>query len=398
MPGSFSINNARKRFPALQQDQVFLDNAGGSQALGDVVDAITQYLSKTNVQLGASYHTGTISNTKYEQGYQAAAKYINAGRDEIVLGASTTQLFMNLGGALKFNEGDEIILSKAEHETNVKPWLHMADRLKLSVKWWVPDKNELKLTPDNLKPLLSDKTKFVSCTHVSNILGSIHDIKSIADTVHSVGALFCVDGVSFAPHRQVDVKAFGVDFYAFSWYKVYGPHISVLYAKKAAQANIKPQNHYFNPTETLEDKLGFAASNYEATQSIPSIVSYLGGDNPGPVFAAIAEHEGKLQKTLLDFLTSRDDITVHGSTSSDSSIRVPTISFTVKGKNSRAIVEEADKISNFGFRWGHFYSKRLCDEVLGLGPEAVVRVSMVHYNTEEEVKGLVEVLDKILSK
>lgn len=155
-------------------------------------------------------------------------------------------------------------------------------------------------------------------------------------------------------------------------------------------------NHYFNPSKTLEDKLGFAASGYEAVQSIPHIVSYLGGSNPNPVFDAIAEHEGKLQEILLEFLNSRDDITVHGSTSADPKIRVPTISFTVKSVGSRQIVEEAEKISNFGFRWGHFYSKRLCDEVLGLEPEAVMRVSMVHYNTEEEVKGLVEVLKKVL--
>ena len=127
---------------------------------------------------------------------------------------------MNLAGALQFNEGDEIILSKMEHETNVKPWLHMADRLKLKVKWWVSEKPDLKLTPENLKPLLSPKVKFVACTHVSNILGTIHDVKAIANTVHEAGALFCVDGVSFAPHRQVDVAAFGIDFYAFSWYKV----------------------------------------------------------------------------------------------------------------------------------------------------------------------------------
>jgi selenocysteine lyase/cysteine desulfurase len=144
------------------------------------------------------------------------------------LGASTTQLFVNLAGALKFNEGDEIILSKLDHETNINGWLLMADRLKLKVKWWISEKPELKLTPENLKPLLSPKVKFVACTHVSNILGTIHDLKAIADTVHEAGALFCVDGVSFAPHRQVDVKAFGVDFYAFSWYKVYNPLLSVV--------------------------------------------------------------------------------------------------------------------------------------------------------------------------
>jgi selenocysteine lyase/cysteine desulfurase len=139
----------------------------------------------------------------------------------IVLGSSTTQLFMNLASALKFIEGDEIILTKMEHETNVKPWLFMAERLKLTVKWWESSKEDgLILTPENLKPLLSNKVKFVACTHVSNLLGSIHNVRAIADAVHEVGAVLCVDGVSFAPHRQVDVKAFGVDFYSFSWYKV----------------------------------------------------------------------------------------------------------------------------------------------------------------------------------
>lgn len=138
---------------------------------------------------------------------------------------------MNLSSALQFPAGSEIILSKMEHETNVKPWLHMADRLSLTVKWWESSKEDgLLLTPENLKPLLSEKTKFVACTHVSNILGSIHDVKAIADAVHSVGALLCVDGVSFAPHRGVDVKAFGVDFYSFSWYKAsLQPYSHVLY-------------------------------------------------------------------------------------------------------------------------------------------------------------------------
>ncbi|KAJ4375864.1 hypothetical protein N0V83_001142 [Neocucurbitaria cava] len=389
---SFEITKARERFPALQQDQVFLDNAGGSQALGDVINSITDYLSKTNVQLGASYHTGSVSNTKYEEGYQAAARYMNAGRDEIVLGGSTTQLFMNLAGALSFKEGDEIVLSKMEHETNVKPWLFMAERLKLRVKWWYSSKEDgLKLTPENLKPLLTPKVKFVACTHVSNILGTIHDVKTIADTVHEAGALFCVDGVSYAPHRKIDVKDFGVDFYSFSWYKVYGPHVAVLYASNAAQQYVTPMSHFFNPTRTLEDKIGFASSNYECTQSIPHIVSYLDG-----AFDEIAKHEGNLQKILLDFLNSRPDIVIHGSTSTSSAVRVPTISFTVDGMDSRSIVQEAEKISNYGFRWGHFYSKRLCDEVLGLGPNAVTRVSMVHYNSEEEIHGLVEALKKVL--
>lgn len=314
---------------------------------------------------------------------------------------------MNLASALQFKDGDEIILSKMEHETNVKPWLFMAERLNLTVKWWESSKEDgLQLTPQNLKPLLSPKVRFVACTHVSNILGTIHDVKAIADAVHEVGALFCVDGVSYAPHRKIDVKQFGVDFYAFSWYKVdllysfphvtrlhmqvYGPHIALLYASVAAQQYVKPLAHFFNPTKTLEDKLGFASSNYECTQTIPEIVKYINDD-----FDAISNHEGTLQKILLDFLNSRSDITVIGSSSSSSRVRVPTISFTIDGMDSDEVVTAAEKVSNYGFRWGHFYSKRLCDEVLALGPTGVVRISMVHYNTEAEIRGLVKTLEQV---
>ena len=150
-------------------------------------------------------------------------------------------------------------------------------------------------------------------------------------------------------------------------------------------------SHFFNADKTLEDKLGFAASNYEGVQAIPEIVKYLEGSDQ-----AVTEHEGKLQKILLNFLNSRDDITVLGTTSADSTERVPTISFVVDGISPKTIGVEAEKVSNYGFRWGHFYSKRLCDEILKVGPEGVTRVSAVHYNTEEEMHGLVEVLKKVL--
>lgn len=165
----------------------------------------------------------------------------------------------------------------------------------------------------------------------------------------------------------------------------------MLYASNSAQEFVKPLAHFFNPTKTLEDKLGFAGSNYEAVQAIPEIVKYLEGSDD-----VVSQHEGKLQKILLDFLNSRDDITVLGSTSADSKERVPTVSFVVQGISPKQVVVEAEKISNYGFRWGHFYSKRLCDEILQLGPEGVTRVSMVHYNTEDEIRGLVDVLKKVL--
>lgn len=139
-----------------------------------------------------------------------------------MIGPSTTQLISNLSIALEFAPGAEIIISAIDHGANISSWLRIAKTYNLTVKWWTPlSPKALTLNAENLRPLLSDKTRVVACTHTSNILGTIYDIRSIADEVHKVpGAMLCVDGVAFAPHREVDVQALGVDFYAFSWYKV----------------------------------------------------------------------------------------------------------------------------------------------------------------------------------
>ena len=314
-----------------------------------------------------------------------------------MIGSSTTQLFRNLSFALDFKAGDEIIISRIDHETNIDPWTDMAKHQGLVVKWWKPtNKENFRLEPKDLKPLLSERTRMVTCTHASNVLGTINDIKAIAETVHTIpGALMCVDGVAYAPHRQIDVEELGVDFYAFSWYKVgyhkclsnssdsgqvYGPHTSMLYSRKESQKHIRFLGHYFNPSSTLQDKLALAGSSYELVHAIPAIIRYL-GPNPSKTWQAIAAHEQKLADVLLTYLKTRKDIRIYGESVADSTLRVPTISFTVDGRSSKDVVQTAERGSNLGFRWGHYYSHRLVTEILGLGDEGVVRVSMVHYNT-----------------
>lgn len=387
------IHDVRGSFPALAQDQIFMDNAGGSQTLGVVIDSIRDYLSNSNVQLGASYRTSQQSTDLYSQGYAAAAKYINASPGDIVLGSSTSQLFRNLSFALDIAEGDEIVVSKVDHEANIAPWTDLAKRQKLTLKEWMPEPAVApKLTVENLKPLLSNKTRLVTLTHSSNILGTIHDVKAIAEAVHAANprALVCVDGVAYAPHRSLDMKDLGVDFYAFSWYKVYGPHISMLYASPTGLEAVNSMGHHFNPHKTLENKLGLAGSSYELVASLPRVVDYLEGKS-----AAIEKLEGILQSVVLEYLNSRNDVTIHGEKLSDSRLRVPTISFSVKGRDSKELVEKVEKASNLGFRWGHFYSYSLV-KGFGLGDSGVVRVSMVHYNTVEEARTFVAALDAAL--
>lgn len=147
---------------------------------------------------------------------------VTANHILLVIGPSTTQLFANLSSALNFPQDAEIIVSSIDHEANISAWVRIANARNLRLKWWTPPSTQdLTLTVENLRPLLSKKTSLVTCTHASNVLGTIHDVRAIADEVHTIpGAKLCVDGVAYAPHRLVDVKALGVDFYALSLYKV----------------------------------------------------------------------------------------------------------------------------------------------------------------------------------
>lgn len=199
--------------------------------------------------------------------------------------------------------------------------------------------------------------------------------------------------------------------------QVYGPHIAILYASRHAQRTLDSLGHYFHTGTNLETKLGLASASYELVAALPDIVAYFGPDKSA-TWEAIAAHEEGLQGALLAYLRRREDVTIHGERSADRGLRVPVVSFTVRGKSSKAIVEGIESRSNFGCRWGHFYSKRMVDDLLGLGGcDGVVRVSMVHYNTGEfpsgiivcsgrkltseaveEVERYIKVLDEVLSE
>ncbi|EPS43051.1 hypothetical protein H072_2868 [Dactylellina haptotyla CBS 200.50] len=392
----------RDRFPAVVgTPQSYMDNAGGSQVLDVVIESIKDYLSGTNVQLGASYVTGKISNDRVATGLLESAKFINADSGEVVLGSSSTQLLHNLSSALQFEEGQEheIIVSACDHETNVAPWIRLAENRGYNVKIWNPNPNhDWTLQVSDLEPLLSPKTAMVAFTGCSNITGTIHDIKSIVKFIREKQphVLVGVDGVAYTPHRAIDVKDLGVDFFVFSWYKVYGPHISLLYAAPRTQKYIKPLSHFFNPSNTLFDKLNLAGGNYELTASLPHLVEFL---TPS-TWENIAKQEEALSKTFIDWISTRPDATLYGTKETTSDKRVPVLSFCIKGWDSKDLVEAVEKEDKqYGIRWGHFYAKRLIDSFGLEKPDGgIVRVSLLFYNTVEEVQGLIKVFEKVLAK
>lgn len=382
----------RDRFPSLQQDQVYLDNASGTQIFGESRDAINDYLNSNNAQIGASYSTAQRATARHEEAHRAVAKYIGANVDEVVFGPSTTQLIRNLSYSLKFSPGDEIVVSTLENEANISPWLDLARRENLVIRWWktaVMGEGRLKKPKldfdglnktglDGSREVLTTKTRLVVFSHASDVIGTIHNIRALSEQIHHFGALVYVDGVAFAPHRPLDVKHWGVDFYAFSWDKAYGPHIATLYASWSVQTQMGSLGHTFSPSSTLRDKLGLDGGSPELCQAVIPIAKYL-GSSP----ASIKSQEDDLQIWFLRYLGNMSSATVYGLGQNERESRLPIVSFTLDGWDSREFVEALESNSNFGISWGCFGSHRLVRDTLGLGPTGVIRVSMAHYNTSK---------------
>jgi cysteine desulfurase family protein (TIGR01976 family) len=404
----FDTAFVKGNFPALGQGQVYLDNAGGSQVTRQVAHRLTEYLFTANVQLGASYAASVRAGEMVQEGRQALATLFNAARpEEVVMGATTTQLFDQLARALvqTWEPGDEVIVTNFDHEANIGPWKKLADKGIVIREWKMPPGADMP-DLDDLRALMSDRTRLVAVTHASNIYGTINDVRAIADLVHAGGALICVDGVAYAPHRAVDVQALGADFYAFSVYKVYGAHFAALFGRYELLLAAGNINHRFFASDKVPQKLEPGNANYELAYSCVGVIDYFealaqahGINSTGraaveAAFGLIAAHEERLSLRLLDYLASREDVTIIGTPSPDAARRVPTISFVVDGLSSEAVVRAVDP-SGIGIRYGDFYSRRLVQSLDLPNPDGVIRVSAVHYNTLEEIDRLIARLEDI---
>jgi len=404
------VSHVRKQFPSLNGKWTFFDNAGGSQIAKQVTDRLLEYLFTSNVQLGGSYETSVMADNRIFEAQKKMAEYINAASpDEIILGPSTTMLLQNLSRAMErtLSPGDEIIVTNCDHEANIGPWINLEKR-GVIVKIWEINKSTLKFELDNLAKLMTSKTKQVSFPYVSNILGTVNPVKEIVNFVHAYGAKVCVDAVAFAPHRMIDVADLDVDYLAFSFYKVYGPHYALLFGKKKHLQELDGINHFFIGNNEIPYKLQPGNVNFELSYSLLGITDYLEdifghhfnkvagfSDRMEEVFSLITDHEEKLAKLFLDFLKTKKNVTIIGEQSPSKEARVPTISFIVDGMRSNAVTEQVDP-HNIAIRYGDFYARRLIEELGLLKQEGVIRVSMVHYNTVEEVHNLIDVLDRII--
>lgn len=407
------ISAVRAEFPALHipNQCIFLDNAGGSQVLKAVADRIHTYLLTSSVQLGASYTTSTLASARVLGARKAIAELINAADDrEVVMGGSTTGLMFQLIQAILpgIQAGDEIIVTNTDHEANIGAWKRLT-HVGAIIKIWQVNTDTLQLELADLDKLLSTNTKWLAMTYASNVLGTINPVTEVARRVHAVGARICVDAVAYAPHRLVDVQASEADILVFSFYKVFGPHYAVLWGKYALLHSLANLNHFFIAEDNLPYKLQPGNVNFELSYGCQGITDYLvamgtqfgGHGNRRQLmqyaFDKFESHENYLAQRLLNFLHTKSRVRIIGlrQVHEGNISRVPTISFVVDNMPSEAIVQHIDQF-HIGIRFGDFYARHLI-EALDLEKHGgVVRVSIAHYNTVEEIDALISHLNTIL--
>ncbi|MBD8687795.1 MULTISPECIES: cysteine desulfurase-like protein [unclassified Rhizobium] len=405
-----NLDYVRSQFPGLSRGWTFFDNAGGSQILKGALERINTFLIEKNVQIGGSYEVSQSAASALYEARTAAMHLVNASRpEEIVFGNSTTALLQNLARAMQsqLSAGDEIIVTVSDHESNIGPWDRLQDA-GIVLTFWPLNKETLTLDLADLQHLMSERTRMVCVTHVSNILGSINPIREIADFVHARGAKICVDAVAYAPHRAVDVQAFDVDYYVFSLYKTYGPHYALMYGKYDLLLELDTLYHYFYGKDKVPGKLEPGNPNYELAYSTCGIVDYLTalGEQAGETgtvrqkieaaFAAITAQENLLTERLLSYLRSRNDCRIVGQISNLGDTRVPTIAFRIDGREAGELCKAMDG-EHIAMRFGDFHSRRLAEYLELTDHGGMLRVSMVHYNTLEEVDRFTAALDHILA-
>lgn len=395
-----SPSDVRAWFPALDSGFAFLENAGGSQVPGVVADAMRDYMLTSYVQLGAGYAHARRADEVVAEAHAFAETLVGAdGIGRVVLGPSTTALTHLLANAYAdtLRPGDEVVIAETNHEANAGPWEKLARR-GATVRLWKVDPETFSCPPEALEPLLNERTRIVALPHASNIAGQVEDVRAACEMAHRVGARVVADGVAYAPHAVVDVRTLGVDWYVLSAYKVYGPHMAILFGRNEAFAEVEGPNHFFIAPDAIPAKFELGGVSHEACAGLLALRPYLGflaGEEYAgratveKAFAAMAELEEGPRKMLADWLRGRDDLRRVGFGES-------TASFVPRRKRPREVVEAVHREA-VGIRYGHMYAYRLL-KALDIDPEeGVVRISLVHYNTEAEVARLQYALDKALA-
>lgn len=408
---SFDLARVRAAFPALKLaddgvPRAYLDAPAGAQVAGRAIERMVHAMTAACANDGGVFRTSVESEGLMFEAHRATAAFLNAPSwEEIVFGLNTTSLMFAFSRMLAraWRPGDNIVLTRMDHDANVGPWIIAAQERGVDVRWLDFDPGGFRYRYEELPYLIDRRTRLVACNHASNLIGTVNDVKRIAEAAHAEGALCVVDGVQSAPHMLIDVQAIGCDLFAFSPYKVFGPHAGVMFVRQAVLDQLEPlkvrpapddQPWRFAPgTPAFEAQAGVTG----AIEHIAWLGEAFGGEaEDAPLRDRLAagwrvsgEHELGLMRRFLQGLKGIGGVKLYG-LSSDNELgdRVPTFSFTLPGIAAKqAVIKLAER--NI-FAWaGSFYAHEAAER-LGVNPHGVIRVGLAHYTSPDEVDLVLE--------
>jgi cysteine desulfurase family protein (TIGR01976 family) len=406
-----NLDAIRAQFPLEQA--VFFDNPAGTQVPRRVIDAVSHYYLTMNANSGGVFSTSQRTDAMVDDARAKVADFLNApSPDEVVLGPNMTTLNFSLSRALAktLKPGDEIVLTRMDHDANVAPWLRIAEDHGLVVRWVDIRTADCTLDMDSLEAALTDRTKVVATVHASNAVGTINPVEQIAQMAHAAGALYVVDAVQSAPHIPIDVQAIGCDFLLCSAYKFFGPHIGVMWGRYDLLSSL-PVYKVRPSKDKSPNRWETGTSSYETIAGVGAAMDYLEsiGEEYGaahrahyPQFSGrrqtlkaamsvLMDYEGELVAHLIDAIQQTPGTTIAGITDpARLGERVPTVVFVKEGHAPEAIAEHLARHNIFVWN-GNYYAVEIMDR-LGRGEHGMVRVGLAHYNTHAEIDQFAHVL------
>lgn len=407
---TLDLDFVRTQFPAFSEPTLdgwaFFENAGGSYPCIQMIDKLTHFYLKNKVQPYYPYPASIKGGQQMDDSYERMAAYLNVEPEEIHFGPSTTQNVYVLAQAMRkmWEHGDEIIVSCQDHEANAGAWRRLEEFGYSIVEWHVNSDTGV-LSLDDLKTLISARTKMIAFPHCSNVIGHINAVKDISQLAHENGAITAVDGVGYAPHGFPDLKELDADIYMFSLYKTFGPHLGLMYVNKKLIVKMSNQSHFFKEG-VAKSMLTPAGPDHAQIASVSGIIDYFDtlyrhhfkeeatpakrNDQLREIFR---KHETELLKKLLTYLRSREDIEIVGPVNSEE--RLPIVSIIPKSKNLMKVYESLTE-HKLMLGYGDFYAVRpLMDMEIPLQP-GVIRMSFLHYTTHAEIDQLIDGLENAL--
>ena len=382
----FDLRAVRSRFTALQRELAFFDGPGGTQVPDEVIEAIAAYLREANANVGGPYETSRRTEALIADARLSAATFLACSPNEVAFGANMTTLNFALtrAAARELAAGDEIVVTRLDHDGNVSPWLELAEDLGIVVRF-AEIRDDCTLDLDDLRAQLSERTRVVAFPWASNAVGTLVDVAHVAELAHEVGALAWVDAVHYAPHGPIDVGAVGADVLICSPYKFCGPHLGLAFARAELLERWRPYKVRPAANEPLGHRYETGTLPHELLAGFVAAVDYIGSIG----FDAIQAHERELGERFLAGLP--ESCRLYGLPTMDG--RVPTFCFNVDGRSPRAV---AERLGERGVAvWhGNYYAVEIMQR-LGLEDEGAVRAGIVHYNTAEEVDRLLAELHSL---